>query len=49
MPSLYIYKLIGNHCPMDISNSTGRNKNTKKEVESESNIIYEKHEIDILV
>jgi hypothetical protein len=48
IPSLYIYRLIGNHCPMDISNSTGRNKNVKKEVKSESNTIRDVHDIDIL-
>ena len=45
MPSLYIYRLIGEHCPMDIPNTIGKNTN-KEGVQIE--IINEEHDIDIL-
>ena len=49
LPSLYIYRLIGKHCPMDIPNKIGKNANEQdSQIGTQAKIIFEDHNIDIL-
>jgi hypothetical protein len=49
MPSLYIFRQIGKHCPIDISKSSIKNINKKKETESETEYFQKENKINILI
>jgi len=46
IPSLFVYGIIGRHCPMDLSNKAVKNITEKK---PHTKLIFDEHDIDILI
>ena len=46
MPSLFVHKIIGSHCPMDLSNKAVKSITEKK---PQTKLILDEHDIDILI